>query len=217
MGHPNNTPSYNPYFLLPFCIWISVSSILLLLVGNHELFIIINKANSSTLDRVMSIITLMGDASFIIPILLAVLLFKQYRNRRYLGAALMANIGAFLLSQGLKSFFNFPRPLNYFQDATWIHILPEWDHLYHRSFPSGHTTGAFALFSFLAFILPKRHQAYGLFLFALAVLVSYSRIYLTAHFFTDVFVGSIIGTFFSTLAIYIFYKKTAAASLSTAS
>lgn len=217
MGHPNNTPSYNPYFLLPFCIWIIFSSLLLFFVGNHELFILINKKYSSTIDSAMSLITLMGDASFIIPLLLTVFLFKQYRNMRYLGAALTANIGAFLLAQGLKSLFNFPRPLNYFQEAAWIHILPEWDHLYHRSFPSGHTTGAFALFSFLAFLLPKRYQAYGLFLFSLAVLVGYSRVYLTAHFFTDVFVGSIIGTFFSTLAIYIFYKKPTAASLSTAS
>jgi membrane-associated phospholipid phosphatase len=71
---------------------------------------------------------------------------------------------------------------------------PHWPKLYHNSFPSGHTTGAFCLFCFLSFLLPAGKKWIGLIFFEMAVAVGYSRIYVAAHFYTDVYAGSIIGT-----------------------
>jgi membrane-associated phospholipid phosphatase len=83
-----------------------------------------------------------------------------------------------------------------------------------RSFPSGHTCTAFCLFCFLAFILTPRYKWLGLVFFILAMAVGYSRIYLAAHFFLDVYVGSIIGVIFTILVVAImrqyphyFYRK----------
>jgi membrane-associated phospholipid phosphatase len=65
-----------------------------------------------------------------------------------------------------------------------------------RSFPSGHTTGAFCLFCFLAILLPPRYKPLGLVCFLVALAVGWSRMYLAAHFFLDVYVGSILATVF---------------------
>jgi membrane-associated phospholipid phosphatase len=59
------------------------------------------------------------------------------------------------------------------------------------SFPSGHTTSAFTAAVVLTYITPRK--AWGLLFFVFAVLVGYSRMYLSEHFFEDVVGGSAIG------------------------
>jgi membrane-associated phospholipid phosphatase len=60
-----------------------------------------------------------------------------------------------------------------------------------NSFPSGHTMAAFGLYAALAFYAKKWYQAFGLFF--LALLVGYSRIYLSQHFLVDVIFGAMLG------------------------
>ena len=83
-----------------------------------------------------------------------------------------------------------------------------------RSFPSGHTSAAFTLFCLVAILLPRPYRYWGVVFFILALLIGYSRIYLAAHFFLDVYVGSIIGTIFTLIVLaimnsraHLFFKK----------
>lgn len=199
--------SYNPFFLIPFMLWVVLGGFFLGNYNKQILFSYINSRYSEIRDITMYFVTHMGEGIFIIPILLLIpLLIKKLRTRKYILTALIANVGAFLISQALKSFFNEPRPLTYFKSSDLVHIAEEWEHHYHRSFPSGHTTGAFAFFCFLSLFLTPHHKGWGLFFFAMALSVAYSRIYLAAHFFLDVYVGSIIGTVFSIFAVSVFYK-----------
>lgn len=200
--------SYNPFFLIPFALWVILGGFFLLNYDKQILFSYVNGRYSETRDVAMSFITFMGEGYIIIPVLLLLpVLVKKLRNRRYFFSALTANVGAFLLSQALKSYFNEPRPLAYFKEAGLVHIVEDWSHYYHRSFPSGHTTGTFAFFCFLSLFLTPHHRGWGLLFFAMALLTGYSRIYLAAHFFLDVYVGSLIGTVFSIFAVSVFYKK----------
>jgi len=70
-----------------------------------------------------------------------------------------------------------------FQPGAWIDWL-------HQSFPSGHTTTAFATCFVLSFLAPKWHPA----LLILACVVGLSRIALGAHYATDVIAGAVVGT-----------------------
>ncbi|WP_181362841.1 phosphatase PAP2 family protein [Sulfoacidibacillus thermotolerans] len=63
------------------------------------------------------------------------------------------------------------------------------------SFPSNHAGGAFALGIFLSIAFP--HLLF--FSLGLAILISFSRVYIGLHYFTDVLVGGMIGTLVSLL------------------
>ncbi len=207
MKHQQVYTSYNPFFLIPFLLWVVTGGLLL---GNYDkrvLFLSINSRYNELLDVMMAGITFIGEGYVIIPVLLLLpLLIKKLRNLTYIFAAITGNIGAFILSQTLKSYFNEPRPLTYFEPQNLVRVAEGWEQYYHRSFPSGHTTGAFAFLCFLSLFLSQRHRAWGLVFFLMAMAVAYSRIYLAAHFFLDVYAGSIIGTVFSIFAVFIFYK-----------
>jgi undecaprenyl-diphosphatase len=75
-----------------------------------------------------------------------------------------------------------------------------------HSFPSGHAAGCFAFASFIGVVCyeagraeparAKKMQALSGFVFGLAGLIAYSRVYLGCHFPTDVFAGAALGASF---------------------
>lgn len=61
-------------------------------------------------------------------------------------------------------------------------------------FISSHAANAFALAVFMALVLPQRFRVAKWLFFGWAVIVSYSRIYLAAHYPSDVLAGALLGT-----------------------
>ena len=171
-------------------------SLLLLIYDKDILFKTVNLHHTSILDYFMRGITEIGDGIGVSVILLSMMVFfKSCRNWWYILAALFCNLAPSLLIQCIKSFVQAPRPLEFYKlDPSWIHIHEHWPHLFHRSFPSGHSGSVFSLCCFLSMILPKGWSRFGLVLFFVAILVAYSRMYLAAHFYADIFVGSMLGT-----------------------
>ena len=165
----------------------------------HSLYHAINTSYNGALDEVMYYRTWLGQGSVIVPALALIMLIPAFRNLWYFFTALLCNIIPFFLEQILKSVFNAPRPHLLFYDRLWMHYLPKWPYLLERSFPSGHSEGAFSFFCFLSLLLPPRYSKMGFLFFVLALAVCYSRIYLAAHFFEDVYAGSIIGAVATTL------------------
>ncbi|MDP4237939.1 MAG: phosphatase PAP2 family protein [Bacteroidota bacterium] len=142
--------------------------------------------------------TFVGD--WVPYVVIAGLLFYRY------GAAffvLISQLATGLVSILIKHTWNEPRPLLYFKEhfpAIQLHqVAGEHLHSVH-SFPSGHTITAFAFFLSLSFFTkrPALHFLY----FVLAVLVGYSRIYLSQHFAIDVLAGSFIGVSVTMLCKY---------------
>lgn len=154
----------------------------------------VNMRHTPFRDAVMYYASMMGEGSVITVVLLVLMGISTFRNWWYFITALLCNVVPALVIQILKRIYEAPRPLRYFNDAAWIHIGMDWPRLYHNSFPSGHSTGAFSFFCFLACFLPRRYRFVGVIFFLLALLVAFSRIYLAAHFFSDIYVGSIMGT-----------------------
>lgn len=199
--------SYNYYFLIPFVLWLIIGALLLLFIGKESIFIFINTHYSSLGDILMYYATWLGQGWVITLILFFLLAFKRFRNKWYFFTALFCAGFPPIVSQFIKRSYDLPRPYKYFNKASWIHISQSWgDILTTNSFPSGHTTGAFALFCLLSMLLTPKYRIWGLLFFLIALTVGYSRIYLAAHFFTDVYAGSIIGTVFS-LLIFVLTKK----------
>jgi len=202
-----NLLSRGSWFLLPALLWFVAAPFVLVYFRDGAIYRFINGHYHSLLDTVLSVVTLLGTGYFAAAILLPLLFFPKFRNRRYLLAAILCNIVPAIFAQTIKNIINAPRPLQYLNQADWIHYVEGQPLQYHLSFPSGHTVSAFALCCFLTLLLPKKHRYWGALFFLVALAIGYSRIYLSQHFFSDVYAGSIIGTLGCLLLFWIVSRK----------
>jgi hypothetical protein len=191
--------SRTKYFLLPWLLFLAVAGIVLANFSVSEIHLAFNSRNNAALDFLMPWITLIADGWTIVVFCL--LMFAWDRK-----AGLFISIACIIPSaivQALKMtvFNGEPRPKWYFThiDKIDLHYVPGVENWLYDSFPSGHTTVAFAFFFSLALCVPNRK--FGMLFFMTALLVGYSRIYLSQHFLLDVFAGSIFGTI-TTLIVF---------------
>lgn len=201
MGKPFT--SYNPFYIIPFIVWIIIGGVILLVYPATEIFMWVNGHNTPFVDVLMLRTTMLGEGLVIALILLLLLGMKSYRNIWYVVLALACSIIPSIITQVIKRQIGAPRPLKLLAGSDWLHTLSDWPQLMENSFPSGHTCGAFSLFTLLAMLLKRPYRIWGLLLIILAMAVAYSRMYLAVHFFADVYVGSIIGCVFSLIIIAI--------------
>jgi membrane-associated phospholipid phosphatase len=178
------------FFLVPYAVFLICAGIILLVNTKSAVHLSINHHYSRFGDIVMPYLTLAADGLTVTILIL--LLFAW--NRRF---AFWTGIGVFLASsitQLLKStiFAGEPRPKLFFASPSPLRFVPGVENYLYDSFPSGHTTAAFAFYFCLVFAVKNNYLKTALFFFAL--LIGYSRIYLSQHFLNDVFAGSLIGT-----------------------
>lgn len=143
------------------------------------------------------------DPVVIILIGIALAFFKQTR-RFGLAVLLGLTIGALLTNCCLKLLVARPRP---YVDETSIYrqfwLLVGQHTESDNSFPSGHTTAAFAAATALFLRCDRRYSWTA---FIAAILVAVSRIYLCVHFASDVLVGVIVGIISGVLGTLIAVK-----------
>ncbi len=122
----------------------------------------------------------------IIWVFAACLLLYSKRTRWQGIALLAALITGFLIGNVLmKPLFARIRP-SWPYDAPALLFPAPVDY----SFPSGHALSSFSA----ALVLTRTNKKFGWFALPLAILIALSRLYLYAHFPSDVLVGSIIGS-----------------------
>ena len=172
---------------------------MLVFFSKQWLFAAVNVHYSTVADTVMYFITFMGQPEIIIPALVLLMAIPVLRTRWYFITALVCNVTPLLIQQVLKRLYHAPRPVLFFNRAAWIHHSSAWPELLRNSFPSGHSQGAFSFFCFVSLLLPAKYRWLGFVFFIFAISVCYSRIYLAAHFFDDVYAGSLIGGITTTL------------------
>ena len=109
-----------------------------------------------------------------------------------LGMAFAMMIGLLVCNVTLKPLVARIRPYD-LQDelGVMIQLLCEAQHDF--SFPSGHTIASFEA----AVVLLKNSKKMGIPAMILAVLISFSRLYLYVHYPTDVFASIILGALFA--------------------
>ena len=144
------------------------------------------------LDQLMLYMTaFVGDGEVVVAFGVVLLCFK--RTRKAGMTLLIAMLIAFLLSSlGLKKLFARIRPCNINMAVDMLVARPQ-----SYSFPSGHTTQAFALFMSMYFAKMKK-----LFLVTacIGLVICFSRMYLYVHFPTDILGGAVVGTLSAYLA-----------------
>ena len=136
------------------------------------------------LNEFMLAITTLGEETAFLA--LALIFFWCVDKKR---GYLLMSVGflGIIANQFLKLWFRIPRPWVLDPEFTILEQAREAASGY--SFPSGHTTTAFATFGSVAASTRKRWVSAGMFL--LAALVGFSRMYIGVHTPADVLVGAL--------------------------
>lgn len=120
--------------------------------------------------------------------LLAYEYFRKEGDVRKPGVVCLSLATTVGISLALKYTVNRPRPFVTYPDKVTqkdFHIGP-------KSFPSGHTSSAFALATSVSLCYPKWYVIAPAYMWACTV--GYSRMRLGVHYPTDVLVGALIGS-----------------------
>jgi membrane-associated phospholipid phosphatase len=165
----------------------------------------LNQFHNKLFDYLCYFGTHAGDGLFAIT-LGVILLFTRFHSGILVLLAYAFSSG---LTQILKRlvFDDVHRPLWHLEKLSGvIYYIPQGaEHIYNNSFPSGHTTTAFAVFSVLSFI--TENKVYKGLYFVAAIFVAFSRVYLLQHFMVDTMAGASIGLLFSILIYFHLYQK----------
>lgn len=180
-----NIRQFSP-FLIPYIVLLVIVLISKLFYSKEDIYFFINGLHFHAGDIFFPFITAFGNATsaFVVCLLL---LFVSYRSSILMASSLLLTT---LINMPLKDLFYAPRPSLYFADAPHsIYFVPNVQVLSNNfSFPSGHTVCAFTIATVLTYITPRK--IFGYIYLLLALLVGYSRMYLSQHFLEDVTAGS---------------------------
>jgi membrane-associated phospholipid phosphatase len=173
------------------------------LAADLAAFWFVNSHHARPFDFSFLAVTQLGNGWVVIPIVLALVI---WRHGRKAGLPLAVCAATFALcgmsNNTLKRFIEWRRPVEYFvrQDPTGelarrVHVVGE--ELGGRTFPSGHTNTAFASAVLLVGLVGRRWWPALL----VAGVVGWSRLYLGVHFPSDVVTGALLGSGFAVAVV----------------
>lgn len=185
---------------------LGIAGYFLLSYGKVQIHAEINQLVGNTFfDKFFYYITYLGDGNIAIVLLLLILMY----NTRLGICCLISFLLAALITSSIKFglYNDAMRPAFVFDWYTTIKLkfVEGSERLVQLSFPSGHSTQAFAIFICLA-LFAKKHGVKFLWLFV-ALLTAFSRVYLSMHWLVDITVGSIIGSASAMLLFYMVVYK----------
>ncbi len=183
----------NIFYLRAYLIFFTILFIFILNTELLDATLFFSAHRTAIGDFFFKWITLLGEVYPFIA-LTFYFFFKKQRptalKMALVGIIVLIPIGIF------KEIFSYDRPATFIENMGYLssfHFVKNVEILRGAtSFPSGHTAGAFALWSLLAFQFSRNKTLQIVCLF-IAIIVGISRVYLAQHFPQDVLFGSAIG------------------------
>ena len=153
------------------------------IIDNMGLKYISEKCKNRTFDRIMPIITMMGNLG-IIWLIISILMLLKVEDRIIGIGVILALILTTIIGEGIiKHIVKRNRPFQNHEDELLINKPITY------SFPSGHTASSFAALA----VFFQMNGKLGLIMSPIATLIAFSRIYLKVHYPTDVIFGIVLG------------------------
>lgn len=186
-----------PFFCTGLLVFLLSALVAFRFVTPKQIFVNLNFFHCRSLDILFRNYTIIGDGIFSVVVFLLLVLFKRITLAvQVIVTYLLSGMAA----QLIKNIIAAPRPKVFFSANEYHYFIEGVTHGGLNSFPSGHTTSAFALATLFCLHSTSNKQA-GLGYFFIALMVGYSRIYLGQHFLQDVVAGAVLGTL-SAMLVY---------------
>lgn len=120
----------------------------------------------------------------------------EFKNVKAVSNAIISSLAAVLINSAIGFFYFIPRPFV----SHKVNLLV--NHITNASFPSDHAAVSFA-FATAIFLYNRK---VGVFAYAIAFLISVSRVFVGLHYPSDILVGAIVGIIVS-LIVDIFVRR----------
>lgn len=154
-------------------------------IDNKGLKYISEKCKNRTFDKIMPIITVMGNLG-VVWIVISILMLLKVEDRIIGIAVILSLILTTIIGEGIiKHIVKRSRPFQNQNNKEELLVNKPITY----SFPSGHTASSFA--ALVVFL--QMNGKLGLIVSPIATLIAFSRIYLKVHYPTDVICGMILG------------------------
>ena len=191
----------NSAFFIPYFVFLLAGGFILMFWSKAEIHLFINAYHAPAFDTFFKYYTNVGLGWLLIPVAISL----SFVRLRYVIISLFGALLVFIVTYGLKQYAHTARPIEFFSELHQTIYTVKGVEIYHwDSFPSGHTSMAFCLFCIVALVSMKRSMK--LLCFIAALLVAYSRMYLSEHFLIDVYAASLIGTGCAMISYILFMK-----------
>lgn len=152
-------------------------------IDKRALEYISEKCKTKTLDKVMPIITMMGNLGIIWFIISTLLILKVEYRVVGIGVILALALTTIIGEGVIKHIVKRKRPFEENEEDLLINKPITY------SFPSGHTASSFAALA----LFIQMNSKLGLIVSPIATLIAFSRVYLKVHYPTDVIFGMMLG------------------------
>jgi len=192
----------SPFFAFSLAILL-IFAYPILVIPKGEVVMLINVHHSSSLDFFFRYITHFGDGAVMAVLLIGLLLYSYKLSILAAFSIVIQSIIVSIFKRWLLK--GLERPTAYLDTFDW-HFIDGVQVHGSNTFPSGHTTTAFALFAILIVVFGNRRFFYSLFFFMIAYLVGFSRVYLLQHFVVDAYFGAIFGVLSVILSLILMDK-----------
>ncbi len=157
---------------------------------DRELFLFLNSKNIPWLDPIMVVLSSYTAWIVVCIVVLGIMIYKDRGRGKVAGIFLIIGVAAALiLNNIIKLFIMRPRPGNEDLLQGLFNQLEEAGISY--SFFSAHSSSSLCLATFTALYFKNKIYTFAIYAWALAV--AYSRIYVGKHYPLDVLVGILFG------------------------
>lgn len=180
---------YNLFIQL-FIVWLVFGFFIIYFYSSKDLHLSLNQYHHSFFDEFFRYLTYFGDGVSAVIISLIIFFFNKKNGIIITLSWVISSVFTQVLKRLI--YYDAPRPFKYFEGIYELYLVPGVEMNSLLSFPSGHATTSFALYGVIALLSGRK--SIQIVLFTFAALCAYSRVYLSQHFFIDIFIGSIIGT-----------------------
>jgi membrane-associated phospholipid phosphatase len=175
-------------FALFAILWL-IALIIQVIVPQFTISEAVNQVHSPALDATMVLLTTMAEGWWLVICGLILIVWKP----NYWFVIILCLAVPSLFTQLLKHgvFIEANRPALALPLFGNLHQVAGVSINRYNSFPSGHTTAAFSLYTLCGLLL--HHKKAGWIWPLIAACVGISRVYLLQHFWFDILIGSLIG------------------------
>ena len=169
---------------------------------DNNVFNLVTRNENIPLENMYRVFTFLGSTIFIIVACLAILVVCILMKKKKIGFVIVGSVAiSTIVNNVIKLIFRRPRP-----EVRRLVVEKSF------SFPSGHTMAAVTLYGILIFFVmrsklnKKAKLAISIVLGLLPICVAISRIYLGAHFASDVTGAAITSTALLLIEVYFINK-----------